>query len=64
MNEVKLPWVVVEGAGREDEKEVKAFKHFIDADRWIARTYGEDEIESLGVDVMKLLPDGTLTTEY
>jgi tRNA(Ile2) C34 agmatinyltransferase TiaS len=64
MNKVNLPWVVVECAGREDEAEVNAFRHFIDADEWIARTYEEDEIEFLGVDIMKRLDDGTLTTEY
>jgi len=57
-------WVVVEQAGTDDESIVNDHYTFREAAQNIARNYYPDEREELGVQIMKRLPDGTLTTEF
>lgn len=60
MPNVELAWVVVSNAGTELEKEEAAFTQFPDACTYV--TNNEDEYYPL--DIMKRLPDNTLTTVY
>lgn len=57
-------FVVVEGAGTDDEKIVHRCARFPDALKWCTR-YGKtiNEVRAAGVDVMSVKDDGTLTTE-
>ena len=57
-------FVVVENAGTDDEKVVHRCVGFLPALKWAGR-YGRtpQAIRDAGVDVMRILPDGTFTTE-
>jgi hypothetical protein len=57
-------FVVVENAGQDDEKVVHRCAGFLPALKWASR-YGRtpQAIRDAGVDVMRVLPDGTFTTE-
>lgn len=58
------PWLVVQNAGYTNEKIVHEAATYDDA--WCAyqELYSWQEREELHVDIMKRLPDGTLTTEF
>jgi hypothetical protein len=58
------PWVIVEQAGTDDESIRADFGQFSTAHRACLAWYSEDELETLGVSIMKRNNDGTLTTEY
>lgn len=57
-------FVVVENAGTDDEKVVFRCTGYLHALKWAGR-YGRtpQAIRDAGVDVMRVLPDGTFTTE-
>ena len=57
-------FVVVEGAGGDDEWIVCSRVSPKDASDWMESHYKVDDREALGVDVMKRNTDGTLTTEF
>lgn len=58
-------FVVVEGAGTDDEKVVYRDSSFLAATEWAVKHYGRviDDIAKAGVDVMREFSDGTRTTE-
>ena len=56
-------YVVIEGAGTDDERDIAEFPTLIKADAFIKRTYDEDEIESLQVQIIAD-DDGERTTEF
>ena len=58
------PWVIVEQAGTDDESIRDDFPTFAKANKALADWYYADELESLGVQIMRRLNDGTLTTEF
>lgn len=58
------PWVVVVHAGYENERVTFECATYDDAYCAMHENYQPDEQEELHVDIMKRLPDGTLTTEY
>lgn len=58
------PWLVVQNAGYTNEKIVHEAWTFHEAVRWMNDMYQPDEQEELHVDIMKRVPDGTLTTEF
>jgi hypothetical protein len=61
-----MKYTVVENAGYEGEREIHTFANIIRADRFIARWYGEDEIETLHVLIRRdwIDEDGTKHSEY
>lgn len=59
-----MEWVIVEGAGTDNERVIDEFPEFGVAMAAALRRYGSDEMEALNVDIMKRLPGGSLTTEY
>lgn len=58
------PWVIVESAGYEDEQIASDHRSFAEACKHLDRQYDPVEIETLPVQIMRRLDDGTLTTEY
>jgi hypothetical protein len=64
--EGSMKYTVVENAGYEGEREIHTFSNIIRADRFIARWYGEDEIETLHVLIRRdwIDEDGTKHSEY
>lgn len=58
------PWAVVENAGYTNEKVVHEARTYDDAYCAMHEMYEPDEQEELHVDIMKRVPDGTLTTEF
>lgn len=60
---MQKPWVVTEETGTDNEREVADFPSLKAAIRWADENYGSDYREQ-GIDVMRRLLDGTLTTEY
>lgn len=58
------PWVVVENAGQDDEEIRGDFATFEQANRAVENWYYPDELENLGVQIMRRREDGVLTTEY
>lgn len=59
-----MTYVIVEQAGREDERIVAEERTFNLAYREINKRYDVDELDTLHVQIMKRLPSGSLTTEY
>lgn len=57
-------YTIVENAGCEGERVVRSFPTATAAYKWKARTYDQDEIESLSVLVRRDHPDGTNTYEF
>lgn len=66
MQAATLPkqWVIVEGAGCDDEQIASEHSRFDQACTHMKRTYTTDEIEGMPVAIMLRKYDGTLTTEY
>lgn len=64
MNTDLKPWVVVQHAGLTTERVVCECDTYNDAWAAMQELYTDSEREELGVDIMKRLPDGELTTEY
>ena len=60
---MQKPWVVTEETGTDNEREVADFPSLKAAIGWADENYGSDYREQ-GIDVMRRLPDGSLTTEY
>ena len=61
---MKTSWVVVQYAGFTSEKVVHEARTFDDAFCAMCEMYEPGERDELHVDVMKRLPDGSLTTEF
>lgn len=59
-------YVIVEKAGLEDEavQQHLDFPRLRDALQFLTEHYDADELETLHVQVMKRLPDGSLTTDF
>lgn len=55
--------VVVENAGQDNETVVIGFPSWSDAHSFITSAYSPDKRLSLGVDILWVRPDGTLTTD-
>ena len=58
------PWVIVEGAGTDDESIVNDFPTFKQASKELSAQYYPDELDDKNVRIMRRLDDGTLTAEY
>jgi hypothetical protein len=63
-NNINYPWVIVEGAGCDDEQIASEHRSFSDAVKKMHRAYDDDEIEGMPVCIMKRDENGTLTTEF
>lgn len=61
---ISYPWVIVEGAGCDDEQISSEHHSFSDAAKKLHRSYNNDEIEGMPVSIMRRNEDGTLTTDY
>lgn len=57
-------WVVVQHAGLTTERIVAECRTYDDALCAQGKLYAAEERAELGIDIMKRLPDGGLTTEY
>lgn len=57
-------WAIVINPGCDNEEEIDSFQTFSAAFAWVRKEYTQEEIDEGAVDIMKRLPDGTLTTEY
>ena len=57
-------FVVVEGAGGDNEVVVYRADTFEDADQYLESRYGIEEVDELVVDILMQHADGTLTTEF
>jgi hypothetical protein len=58
-------FVVVKDAGRDGQRVVKrGFRCFTTAWAWAERHYTSETRAEQAIDVMRVLPDGSLTTEY
>lgn len=64
MNREIPEFVVVEGAGGENEWIVCSRVSPKDASDWMDSNYSASQQDIVGVDVMKRNTDGTLTTEF
>lgn len=59
-----MTYVIVEQCGHADERIVAEERTFNLAYREMNRRYDVDELDTLHVEIMKRLPDGSLSTEY
>lgn len=59
-----MTYVIVEQAGHTDERIISEECTFNLAYREMNKRYDVDELDTLHVEIMKRLPDGSLTTEY
>lgn len=57
-------YVVVENPGTDEQCEVADFPRFRDAALFRTEWYDESDEREVRVDIMKRLPDGSLTTEF
>ena len=58
--EQRYPWVVVVNPGTDEEELYKAFETFADAHYFVSARV----CRGAHLDIMKRLPDGTLTCEF
>lgn len=63
-NNINYPWVIVEGAGCDDEQIASKHRTFSDAVKKMHIAYDDDEIKDMPVSIMKRDENGTLTTEF
>ena len=57
-------FVVVEGAGTDNQIEVDNFSKMSDAIDYVNETYDDEEISDCLIDIMYLTDEGHLTTEF
>lgn len=62
---MKKVWAIIENAGYEREQDIGGrFKNFSEAYDYLCKHYDTDELESLHVEIARVLDDGSFSYDY